>query len=92
MEVEDAEVVAVGADDDELGDAVVAHEVEGVDGIVGVENAFGVGAHDVGGHHRCGTIPGREACETEIKSVDLLAVAHNNGIGRQSGQHDPQGQ
>ncbi len=49
MEVKDAEVAAVAVDDDELRDAVGAHEVERVDGVFCVEDAMGVAAHDVGG-------------------------------------------
>ena len=48
MEVEYAEVEAFAVDDDKLGDAVGAHEVKGVDGVLGVGDAFGVTAHDVG--------------------------------------------
>ena len=49
MDVDDAEVAVVGVGDDELGDGVLAHELEGVDGILGVEDGAGVGVHDVGG-------------------------------------------
>ena len=93
MEVEDAEVVAVGADDDELGDAVVAHEVEGVDGIVGVEDAFGVGAHDVGGGEAVDVfVDAHHAAEVAVgdDAEDALAVAfrlHDDGAAEAFGGH-----
>ena len=48
VEVEHAEVEPVAIDYDELGDAVGAHEVQGVDGVFAVGYAFGVSGHDVG--------------------------------------------
>lgn len=47
MDMEYAEVVVVGIDHDKLGDGVLAHEVQCLDGIFSLGNAFGVGRHDV---------------------------------------------
>lgn len=49
MQVDDAEVAAVGIGNDELGDAVGAHEVEGGDGVFAIGDGLGMGRHDVGG-------------------------------------------
>lgn len=72
MDMDNAKVVAVGVGDDELGDGILAHHLEGIDGILGVENGAGIGVHDVGGklghvtglHHTTKVAVGDNACDT----------------------------
>ena len=78
MDVNDAEVVVLGVGDDELGDGVLAHHLEGVDGIFGVEDGAGVGMHDVGGALR------RVAC---LHHAAEVAVGDNAKDGTVSGDH-----
>lgn len=49
MDVDDAEVAVVGIGDNELGDGVLPHHLEGVDGIFAIEDGARFGVHDVGG-------------------------------------------
>ena len=90
MEVQHAEVAAVGVDDDELGDAVGAHEVEGVDGVFGVGDALGVAAHDVGGTE----VVERLVCLNHAAEVAvgddaeyLVVAVHHDGAAEAAGGH-----
>lgn len=76
MEVEHAEVGALCVEDDELGDAVGAHEVEGVHGVFRLEDALWVVSHDVGG---CEAFEGEVALDHAAK----VAVRDDSeGLGR----------
>ena len=46
--MEDTKVVTLRVGDDELSDAVSAHQMQGMNSILSVADAFGVAGHDVG--------------------------------------------
>lgn len=80
MDVDDTEVVVVSIGDDKLGDGVLAHHLEGVDGVFGVEDGAGIGVHDIGGifwhvtglHHAAKVTVGDDAEDVGLR--DCLIV------------------
>lgn len=87
MDVDDAEVAAGVVGDDELSDGVVAHHLECVDGVFGVEDGAGVGVHDVGGY--LGAVAGlHHAAEVAVgdDAADFVAL-DDNGAAEALGGH-----
>ena len=87
MDMDDAQIMSVGIGDNELRDGVLPHHLEGVDGILRVENGAGVGMHDVGSnlgsvtrlHHAAQVTVGDDA-------ADLLAL-DDDGTPQTLGGH-----
>ena len=93
VEVEHAEIAPLAVDDHQLGDAVGAHEVEGVDGILGIDDGLGVAGHDVGGGESVERCVGLNHAakvtvgDDSLYSQTLRRWCDDNGATQPSGGH-----